>query len=415
VDYTGLGSGGTCGTGVPPVAHTYHYLHDALGSVVGLVDEGNLEGQGSEWRAPRVVERFTLDVPAAKRHRSSCDRRAVPDARQGYTYDPYGKVFIERWDPQADEGNGAYLPVVEQHTSGSNTVSSGLPYSHYGNPFLWTGQRYDAAVGLYAFKFRTYSPTLGRWLQRDPLGYGNGVNLFEYAMSRPKYWVDPLGLDVWIEGPGGNEPSGHLGLAIGDHNAEYVTFSFGVDMDDMWSWFGLRGVVYEEDKKDQGGEIDPKHYRKTTREQDKRLVDQLRKNLGKPGPYRVANRNCRTFSYSVFDEIARLAYGEPVSPPPREPKAASDEGGTGISSTSGSTKDGTTKTSEASGGTPASSSSSSTTSSTTSSGATSSGAGGAGASAAGAGGAGTMRAGSTAAGASSTSLTDPSSGTLRKR
>jgi RHS repeat-associated protein len=46
-----------------------------------------------------------------------------------------------------------------------------LVASRYGNPFMWTGQRYDATTGQYHFWARTYSPSLGRWMQRDPLEY----------------------------------------------------------------------------------------------------------------------------------------------------------------------------------------------------------------------------------------------------
>ncbi|MCC7313880.1 MAG: hypothetical protein IT419_03600 [Planctomycetes bacterium] len=70
---------------MPTGGFVYHYLHDVLGSVIGLVD-----GAGE------LVER--------------------------YTYDPYGKVFIEKW---------------------------------------------DAAVGLYATLYRTYSLTLGKTV-RNP-------------------------------------------------------------------------------------------------------------------------------------------------------------------------------------------------------------------------------------------------------
>jgi uncharacterized protein RhaS with RHS repeats len=48
-------------------------------------------------------------------------------------------------------------------------------------------------VELYAFVYRTYSPQLGRWLQRDPLGYVDGMNLYEYVRSGPLTWIDPLG------------------------------------------------------------------------------------------------------------------------------------------------------------------------------------------------------------------------------
>jgi RHS repeat-associated protein len=66
--------------------------------------------------------------------------------------------------------------------------------SYLGNSFAWTGQRYDAAVGLYGFHFRTYSPDLGRWLQRDPVGYVDGVDLYEYVLGNPLCWLDPFGL-----------------------------------------------------------------------------------------------------------------------------------------------------------------------------------------------------------------------------
>jgi RHS repeat-associated protein len=54
-------------------------------------------------------------------------------------------------------------------------------------------------VRLYHFPQRTYSPRLGRWLQRDPLGYVDGVNLYEYARSMPTFFVDPFGLAVSLD------------------------------------------------------------------------------------------------------------------------------------------------------------------------------------------------------------------------
>jgi uncharacterized protein RhaS with RHS repeats len=49
-------------------------------------------------------------------------------------------------------------------------------------------------VGMYHFPFRSYSPELGRWMQRDPLGYVDGPNLYQVVLSRAMTFVDPLGL-----------------------------------------------------------------------------------------------------------------------------------------------------------------------------------------------------------------------------
>ena len=63
-----------------------------------------------------------------------------------------------------------------------------------GNPYLFTGRRWDAEISLYYYRARHYSPTLGRWLQRDPLGYADGASLYGYGASNPVRFVDPWGL-----------------------------------------------------------------------------------------------------------------------------------------------------------------------------------------------------------------------------
>src|SRR5690606_14933309 len=128
------------GQSVPAGESVYHYLHDVLGSVVALT---NAAGQ--------VVER--------------------------YTYDPYGKTVIEETDPLTG------LPTAR------------LDGSAFGNPFAWTGQRFDPGVRLYHFLFRGYSPHLGRWLQRDPANYRDGISLYQYVASDPTGFVDPFGRD----------------------------------------------------------------------------------------------------------------------------------------------------------------------------------------------------------------------------
>lgn len=70
-----------------------------------------------------------------------------------------------------------------------------------GYPFRYTGQRLDAWTGLYNYKAREYAPSIGRFLQPDPLGFVDGPNVNAYVGNSPLNSVDPSGLtDIYIGG-----------------------------------------------------------------------------------------------------------------------------------------------------------------------------------------------------------------------
>ena len=58
----------------------------------------------------------------------------------------------------------------------------------------FTGQRWDAESALWDYRNRAYSPTLGRFLQRDPAGFVDGANLYAYCRNNPVLFTDPDGL-----------------------------------------------------------------------------------------------------------------------------------------------------------------------------------------------------------------------------
>jgi RHS repeat-associated protein len=102
----------------------------------------------------------------------------------------------KRW-LHADE-RGSIIAV----SNSTGTVAAINAYDEYGIPastntgrFGYTGQIWLGEVGLNYYKARMYSPTLGRFMQTDPIGYGDGLNWYGYVDGDPINRGDPAGLE----------------------------------------------------------------------------------------------------------------------------------------------------------------------------------------------------------------------------
>ncbi|EQD37931.1 YD repeat protein, partial [mine drainage metagenome] len=108
------------------------------------------------------------------------------------------------------DSNGNALAVNQYHPYGlGSSLNEGR--------FQFTGQAYIPEVGLYYYKARMYNPSLGRFMQTDPIGYTSDLDLYAYVGNDPIDGADPSGLCDQVKGncpppPVANPKVGHFTL-----------------------------------------------------------------------------------------------------------------------------------------------------------------------------------------------------------
>ncbi|MCC7292916.1 MAG: hypothetical protein IT449_12715 [Phycisphaerales bacterium] len=196
--------------GAPVDAETFYYLLQELYTVTGVMKVNGT-----------LTEAETFDGYGAVRlwHYSDGDfnRDAAVNAtdQTRFTAALAPTSGIPAADPLADLDLDGDVDLADSATFTTIKNSGGamtqLFISAAGNPFHFTGRRLYMLETLPESdttpvpnqqlqhnRARHYAPLEGRWLQRDPAGYLDGLNLYEFMGNHPPFGVDPLGLD-WLD------------------------------------------------------------------------------------------------------------------------------------------------------------------------------------------------------------------------
>jgi RHS repeat-associated protein len=142
------------------------------------------------WAGDQLLCEWTEGNPVSSR----CDYLFVPGSFRPLAMRCNGETYYHhsdhlgtpRWVSDSTGRivwSGRYAAFGESHSTGPIRQLLRFP-----------GQYYDEETGLHYNRGRYYSPLLGRFLSRDPLGLTAGLNLYLYCENNPINLADPLGL-----------------------------------------------------------------------------------------------------------------------------------------------------------------------------------------------------------------------------
>jgi len=174
-------------TAITAGSHRSEFSYDGLGRRVRIVEKDNTEVLSDlfyVWDGLRLCEERASDNSLIAEFLASGEQ--IWGTNYYYGRDHLGSVRTLTDRESNLVSTFAYSPFGVQ----------ARPLGHIDSHFGFTGHFRHPSTRLLLGLHRAYSPSLGRWLSRDPLNERVGPNLYAYVGNSPLNWRDPLGLDM---------------------------------------------------------------------------------------------------------------------------------------------------------------------------------------------------------------------------
>lgn len=119
--------------------------------------------------------------------------RVASAEEQFFHHDALGSVVV--FTDDAGEVLESYSYQAYGEPTAYDATGTAMAEVSSWNRYLFAGREQLGRTGTYDFRNRVYSAALGRFLQRDPIGFSAGdVNLYAYVWNDPIDWTDLFGL-----------------------------------------------------------------------------------------------------------------------------------------------------------------------------------------------------------------------------
>ncbi len=180
-------------------ARSTEFSYDGLSRRIGLVEKNGatvLQARQFIWEGLRIAAERDAAGQLVRRYWSEGEEQI--DAAGTATALYYVRDHLGSVREMVDRA-GAVRARYDYGVWGERTKREGDLDTAVG----YTGHYYHAPSGLHLAPYRAYDAETGRWLSRDPIEEGGGLNLYGYVGNTPLIYIDPLGFSAresWIRG-----------------------------------------------------------------------------------------------------------------------------------------------------------------------------------------------------------------------